>query len=34
MNLIIQKSSGEYEITRKGLEFLRNYAEMKIFDVG
>ena len=34
MNLIIQKSSGEYEITKQGLEFLRNYAKMKKFDVG
>jgi len=33
MNLIRQKSSGEYEITRKGLEFLKNYDKIKIFDV-
>ncbi len=33
MHLIRQKSSGEYEITEKGLEFLKDYAKLKIFDV-
>ncbi len=33
MHLIRQKSSGEYEITGKGLEFLKDYAKLKIFDV-
>ncbi len=32
MRLIRQKSSGEYEITRKGLQFLKNYAQMKKID--
>ena len=32
MHLIRQKSSGEYEITRKGLQFLKNYAQMKKID--